>query len=249
MIRTTPPPEPPTPRVLGVDDWAQRKGHSYGTILVDLERHQPIELFPDREAASLSAWLAAHPGVEIICRDRAGAYADGTTTGAPAAVQVADRFHLLQNLQATLTRVLEQHPEALKPPATAATPVSVPAVAAPAVTPPPPASDDPLRVVPPATPSARDQAQAQQRRARRLARYEEVCRLRAAGLSVRAIAQQVGLNRATLQKYLAAPAFPERQPRPPRPSVLDPFKPYILERWNAGCHTGTTIWRELAERG
>jgi transposase len=250
LIRSTPEADHPTPRVLGVDDSSQRKGHSYRTILVDLERHQPIELLPDREAASLRSWLAAHPGVEIICRDRAGAYADGATTGAPDAVQVADRFHLLQNLHATLTRVLEQQGATLKAEARAELP-ALPAVpAAPVDTPPPLApSAAPLRLVPPETPSARVQAQAQQRRARRLASYEHVCVLRQAGLSVRAIAQQVGLNRATVQKYLAAPAFPERQPRRPRPSVLDPFKPYILHRWNEGCHTGTVIWRELEVRG
>ena len=247
LIRSTPEADHPTPRVLGVDDWSQRKGHSYRTILVDLERHQPIELLPDREAASLIEWLAAHPGVEIICRDRAGAYAEGATKGAPTALQVADRFHLLQNLHATLTRVLEQHAAALKPQTT-------PDESTPPAAPEPPAdarpqSAAPVRAVPPAPPSARDQAQAQQRRARRLARYEQVCQLRQAGYSGRAIAEQVGLNRTTVQKYLAAPIFPELQPRPSRSSVLDPFKPYILQRWNDGCHTGTTIWREVEEQG
>jgi transposase len=250
LIRSTPEADHPTPRVLGVDDWSQRKGHSYRTILVDLERHQPIELLPDREAASLIEWLAAHPGVEIICRDRAGAYAEGATKGAPTAIQVADRFHLLQNLHATLTRVLEQHPAALTPSATPDPPPPPTASdRAAAALPHPGAPAPPVRVVPPETPPAHVQAQAQQRRARRLARYEQVCALRQAGGSVRAIAQQVGLNRATVQKYLSAPAFPERQPRRPRPSVLDPFKPYILQRWNEGCHTGTMIWRELEQRG
>ena len=250
LIRSTPEADYPTPRVLGVDDWSQRKGHSYRTILVDLERHQPIELLPDREATSLIDWLAAHPGVEIICRDRAGAYAEGATKGAPTAVQVADRFHLLQNLHATLTRVLEQHPAALNLPATSDPPLP-PAASdeAAAASPQPGAPASPVRVVPPETPSARLQAQAQQRRGRRLARYEQVYALRQAGMSVRAIAQRVGLNRATVQKYLSAPAFPERQPRRPRPSVLDPFKPYILQRWNAGCHTGTVIGRELEQQG
>ncbi|MDQ5853157.1 MAG: ISL3 family transposase, partial [Chloroflexota bacterium] len=247
LIRTTPDSEHPTPRVLGVDDWSQRKGHSYRTILVDLERQQAIDLLPDREAASLSQWLAAHPGVEIICRDRASAYAEGATKGAPTAVQVADRFHLLQNLHATLTRVLEQHAAALKPQTTPdeSTPPAAPEP--PADARPQPAA--PVRVVPPGPPSPRDQAQAQQRRARRLARYAQVCLLRQAGYSGRAIAAQVGLNRTTVQTYLAAPTFPERQPRPPRASVLDPFKPYILQRWNDGCRTSTTIWREVEQQG
>jgi transposase len=188
--------------------------------------------------------------VEIICRDRAGAYAEGATKGAPAAIQVADRFHVLQNLHATLTRVLEQHVAALNPPATSDPPTARAASDPPADALPLAATPTaPIRVVPPEMLPARVQERAQQRRARRLVRYEQVCQLREAGLSVRAIAQQVGLNRNTVQKYLAAPAFPERQPRSPRRSVLDPFKPYILQRWNAGCRTGTVIWSEVEQQG
>lgn len=114
LVRQAPARQRAPPRVLGVDDWALRKGQVYGTILVDLEQHQPIALLPDRRADRLAEWLQSHPGVEIISRDRATAYAAGALRGAPNAIHVADRLHLLQNVRAALQRFLERNQALLR---------------------------------------------------------------------------------------------------------------------------------------
>jgi Transposase len=90
---------------VGIDDWAWRKGQRYGTIVVDLERSDVIDLLPDRDAKTVAAWLKAHPGVEVVGRDRSQA----ATEGAPQAQQVADRWHLMKNLREAIERVFERH--------------------------------------------------------------------------------------------------------------------------------------------
>jgi transposase len=226
------------PRVLGVDDWAFRKGRTYGTVLVDLEQHQPIDLLPDRTAETLEQWLHAHPGVEIISRDRAGAYAEGATHGAPQAIQVADRFHLMHNLREALQRLLDRQQSALK---AASTPPAVPS---------PP---DPLPATngsggPAAAPTRVEQDQAV-RRARRHARYDAVLALANEGLGIRAIACEVHLSRDTIRRFLAAGTFPERARPRLQPSILDAYIPYMRTRWLAGCDNGMQLWREIDAQG
>src|SRR6267378_4643753 len=238
-LRRQPEPDAPTPRVLGVDDWALRKGHIYGTILVDLERRQPIALLPDRTAAPVAQWLREHPGVEVIARDRASAYAEGARQGAPAATQVADRFHVLQNLRETLDEVFTTHHVALT------------AVNAARHQQPVPLPDGTLAVpVPPPPIPARAEQQAAQRAAQRQARYEQVWTLHRQGWPRVAIAAQVGCSCRTIERYLHRPTWPVRQHRRHYGrSILNPYQASILERWNAGCHTAIHLFRELQLRG
>lgn len=237
LVRRAPVAPASTPRILGIDDWSWRKGRTYGTLLVDLEQHQPIDLLPDRTAEVLEHWLTAHPGVEIISRDRAGAYADGATRGAPTAVQVADRFHLLQNLREALQRLLDRQQPALKAASTPPAPSPLTADAPPSPCPP----DEP--------PPPRVEQEQAVRRARRHAHYDAVLALANEGWSIRAIAREVYLSRDTVRRFLAAGTFPERARPRPRPSVLDAYIPYMCARWQAGCDNGMQLWREIDAQG
>jgi transposase len=216
-----------------------RKGHTYGTLLVDLQRHRIVEVLPDREAETLEAWLAAHPGVEVISRDRAGAYAQGARKGAPQAQQVPDRFHLLLNLQQALQRLFERKQEALQEEVGQQHGFLKPAASSDGSAKVPPLSPAPL------TPTA---IQKQARRARRLSRYEEVMHLHAQGASQSAIATQIGLHRETVRRYLNAGTFPEIT-RPGKRSRLDPYKAYLQQRWAEGEHQVKRLLAELRERG
>jgi transposase len=229
----------PMPTVLGVDDWSLRKRHTYGTILVDLERRRPIALLSDRDADTLAQWLRDHPGVQIITRDRSKAYEDGARQGAPAAIQVADRFHLVQNLAEVLDQVFNAHIQELNAlnDARHHTPVPQPHGALAAPVPPPLNATDAV-------------VQAQQRRARRLATYEQVWALHRQGYTGYAIARQLRIGKSTVFRYLRTATFPERQGRSDRGrSVLDPYKPYLLSRWNAGCREALALFAELKGQG
>jgi len=239
MLRQQPAPSFPTPRVLGVDDFALRKRHTYGTILVDLERRQPVALLPERTAEPVAQWLREHPGVEVIARDRASAYAEGARQGAPNATQVADRFHVFQNLRETLDQVFTTQGPALD------------AVNAAMCQQPVPLPDGTLAVpVPPPPLPARAEQQAAQRAAQRQARYEQVWTLHRQGWPRVAIAAQVGCSCRTIERYLHLPTWPVRQHRRHYGrSILNPYQAYILERWNAGCHTAIQLFQEIRRRG
>jgi len=238
-LRRLPLPVLPTPRVLGVDDFALRTRHTYGTILVDLERRQPVALLPERTADTVAQWLQEHPGVEVIARDRSSAYAEGARQGAPAAIQVADRFHVLQNLREALDQVFLTHGKALD------------AVNDLARQQPVPLSDEAMAVpVPPHDIPRPAQQRAAQRQARRQALHTPVWTLHQQGWTGAAIAQHVGLSLRTVQRDLRSATFAGRKRRSDAgDSLLTPYKPYLLERWNAGGYTAMRLFRDLQQCG
>ena len=219
----------PTPRILGVDDWAMRRGRRYGTLLANLESGQVVDVLPDREAETLATWLKSHPGVEVISRDRAGAYAEGARSGAPNAVQVADRWRLLKNAGEMLTRVFDRHHRELKQ-------------VAQAVSPTPPVTAEMRVIDPPPT--------VIQPSAKRRARFEQVHALHTQGFTISAIARHAGLDRKTVRRYLSLEALPafERAARQ-RYGALAPYQSYLLEHWQQGRRTVRQLWYDLQQQG
>ena len=228
------------PEVTGVDDFALRKGRVYGTVLVDLATGKAIDLLADREAATVETWLKAHPGAKVICRDRAGAYAEGARDGAPDAIQVADRWHLWHNLGEYVEKAAAAHRGCLTHPAE---PASAPAGPGPAA-----AGPDP----PPAEPEGLRDVCGRERRlvARTRDRHAAVHGLLAAGHSQRAAAGILGLSRNTVNRFAAAATADELLVKATsRASRLDRYKPYLRQRWNEGITTATVLHAELQARG
>jgi len=222
------------PRVLGVDDWAMRKGHRYGTILVDLERRHVVDLLPDRTAVTLKAWLQAHGGVELVARDRSMEYALGISQGAPSAVQVADRWHLLKNLSEATERALQElSPRLRKRMSGCRADVST--------------SRGSLRDNFPRGQS--DESARQERRLKRFKRYELIRYLGANGLSQRRIASLVNISRGTVIRYARAETFLERASRSRKPSILDPYLPHLEFCFQAGNHNALQLWNEIIKQG
>ncbi|WGR90869.1 ISL3 family transposase (plasmid) [Bradyrhizobium sp. ISRA443] len=230
MVHSAPLPDFAAPTVVGIDDWAWRRGQRYGTIICDLERNCVLDLLPDRNADSVARWLKSWPGIKIVARDRAGLYADGARCGAPNAVQVADRWHLLNSLGDALRHAVGRHRHnlaaAVQIMAAAKTPITGVSAPAPGLA----------------------QLRADRRAARR-ERWDEICRLRAQGCPTSGIGKLLGVDRRTVQRWLAAGGEPEHS-RPHRPShLLAPFEAWLEARWASGSRVGQQLWRELQQQG
>jgi hypothetical protein len=208
-------------------------------VQMDMDSRRLTGMLPDREAETFADWLRAHPGIEVICRDRGGAYARAAREAAPGAVQVADRFHLWQDLAEAVEKTVLACLAALSPPS--------------------PGPQDPQPAAVPAGPAGapaepdgfRDQHGHQRRLvARHRERYAAVQALRAQGCTIRQIARRLGLARNTVLKFAQAASIDELLVKATsRPSVLDPFKPCLNQRWNQGITSAAALHEEIRARG
>ena len=190
---------------LGVDDFALRRGRVYGTVIIDIDTHRPIEVLADRTADTLADWLREHPGVEVVCRDRAGAYAEAVRSGAPGAIQVADRWHLWHNLAQAVEKTVARHRVELQGP--------------------PPVPSDAVTEVPP-VPITRPSLPENPLTVRTRERHAAVQEQLAAGASISAIGRTRSLNRRTVRRFARAADVEQLLGKArSRGSLLDPFKP------------------------
>lgn len=254
---------------MGIDDFALRRADSYGTILINLETRRPLDLVPDRTAEAVKPWLARHPEIQVVSRDRASAFADAVSQVLPHATQVADRYHLVQNLREHLQRLLDHHRSCL--PLVEDTAVKRSQTSAKEQADSPAdlilgANSDPAAGL---LPSEQQEGQtgaeailsgltyAERKkkisRDKRVWRYEEVMALHRQGMPHRAIARQLRISRNTVRRYVASSGFPERAEgsgqRAKGAGKLDPYLPYLREQWNAGIHNCSHLFKEVKARG
>ncbi len=240
LVMALPDPEAGTVTILGIDDFAFRRGRDYGTILIDVETGRPVDLLRDREAGTVADWLKEHPGIKVICRDRAGAYADGARQGAPDADQVADRWHIYHNLCEHVDKAAARHRSCLEEPA-------------------PEIPEEPAAPEAPQVPDLQQAAiDAAARRVgestlanRTRQRYDLVQSLKAQGKGIKPIKRETGLAKETVRRFYYAESVDEllAKVKDGRPSILDEHKPYLHQRWNEGCTNVLRLHAELKERG
>jgi transposase len=224
LVRALPDPVVSAVRAVGVDDFAFRRGRKYGTVLIDMDTHRPLDMFDGREGDDLADWLRQHPEIEVVCRDRSGGYGDGARQGAPQAVQVADRFHLWQNLGQAVEKTVNEHRAHLAEPAQ-----QVPVAEAPPIVQPLPEKKIVTRF--------REQ-------------YAAAHSLAAKGLSKAAIGRELGLHPATVRKLLQARSVEDLIAKTEqREHLVDDYTEHLHRRWHDGERNATALFREIKQLG
>lgn len=232
IMRRTPIVPASNVRMLGMDDWALKKGLDYGTILIDLEKHQVVNVLLERTSAVVDHWLRQHPDIQVVTRDRSTEYSFGIQSGAPQAQAVADRWHLLLNLRQMLQRwVVTRHVQLKQLP--------VAAEVRPLLT----SRRGYFRRT--QTEATAQQARLQQQEAR----YATIQALRQAGHNVGQIARLLQLHPQTVRRNFYATSCPQYYQRSHRKSILDPFLPYLEQRHAEGCENALQLWREIQQQG
>ncbi|MEU3458297.1 ISL3 family transposase [Micromonospora sp. NPDC006766] len=232
LVRALPDPPAGDVRVVGVDDFALRRRHVYATIIVDLETRRPVEVLEGRDAGPVTAWLGAHPEIEVVCRDRGRAYAEAARTGAPQAEQVADRWHLWNNLCEAVEKTAAAHHACIKTAFTAA--------------------ELPVDVPPPPLPDVHYDVRGRPRAlvTRTTERYHAVQELVAAGRSLKGISRDLQLDYYAVRRYARAASLDELiAPVIHRRSVLDAFKPYLYEQFAQGQRNAVQLYRQIRDQG
>jgi transposase len=231
MALPLPPVEPVSH--LGIDDFALRRGRTYGTVLVDLTRHKAIDLLPDRKAETAKTWMQAHAEIELVSRDRGGDYATAASQGAPQAIQTADRFHLCKNLTEAVEKALARCRAEIRKSQKAKKK---------------PDEETSSEKPPPALLTANGKLYSAHQ-TERYDRYQQVMALREQGAKVKEIAQRVGLGRRTIQRWLSEGAYVETNYHHRHRSSFDAYEAYVRRRWDEGCHNIQQIWREIKAQG
>ncbi|WP_083925368.1 ISL3 family transposase [Flexithrix dorotheae] len=234
ILKQQPLPVFDTPTVLGVDDWALKKGEEYGTILVDIKQHQVIDLLPDREATTLQHWLEDHPGVKIITRDRASAYADAAKMGAPKAIQMADRWHLLKNIREVLKKILEKQGSVLRQAAYLLSEIEEQELKA---------ENHSVNF------SESSSTQVKNEPADKYALlFEEVQQLKAEGLSNRGIARRLSISRNTVNSWVKQKSY--FRPHKLVLSATEKRWGYELrQEWDKGNNSAKQLWKHIQDQG
>ena len=238
------------PKLVGIDDWAWCKGQRYGTIVVDLETNDVIDLLPDRGATTVKTWLEAHHGIELVSRDRASAYSKAASEGAPNAQQVADRWHLLKNVREAIERFFERHlpviTEALKPidpdpgtvdASTAGTPDATTTL------------EPTVQESPPPPPTSPRQEVACTKRRRRVERFEQVHELHRQGTPIRQIARDLSMSRRVVRRYLRCEQCPDWRPGRATRSAMDAHREWIDACITQGRINACELHGELTSKG
>ena len=214
---------------VGIDEWAWKKGHHYGTILVDLEKRRVVQLLADRSVETSTAWLRKHPEIDLVSRDRGQIFREAATQGAPQAKQVVDRYHLQKNFADALEKFFRKQERVLKKAAEGSTGKARPAERA-----------------------AVPEQVAHERRARhrqRVRLHKRIWKLYREGYHKEQIAQLVGVSSRSVYRVLEHETPPPPRRRSRSSSIVDPYLSYLASRWNQGCHNVARLYEEIVAQG